>query len=116
VLNNYERVGDVLPEIPNNRSGVAVSPRVTTSSRISGQWPQEDPWADLPDSVLSDMLDRIEADLAAAAARTENSAPELPGSIAVENNDASQEQHVAATKIAAVASGFLTRHRLGSIS
>jgi hypothetical protein len=47
-------------------------------------WPVEDPWADLPDSVLSDMLDRIEAD--------------------------------AATKIAAVARGFLTRHRLNRIS
>ena len=72
VLNNYERVGDVLPEIPSS------------GSRRMPAWPVEDPWADLPDSVLSDMLDRIEAD--------------------------------AATKIAAVARGFLTRHRLNRIS
>ena len=119
VLNSYERVGDVLPEIPDNRPDLVVSPRVTTSSRISGLGSLADPWADLPDSVLSDILDRVEADLAAAAARAANPAPELPGIpssnvVLITNN--SQEQHVAATKIAAVARGFLTRHRLNSIS
>ena len=107
VLNSYERVGDVLPEIPSSpvanggRSGYLV-----------------DPWADIPDSVLSDMLDRVEADLAASAARANNSAPELPGiassNVALITND-SHEQHVAATKIAAVARGFLTRHHLNLI-
>lgn len=109
VLNSYERVGDILPEIPSSpvanggRSGYLV-----------------DPWADIPDSVLSDMLDRVEADLAASANRVpeSNSAPELPGipssNVAVITND-SPEQYVAATKIAAVARGFLTRHRLNLI-
>jgi hypothetical protein len=79
VLNTYERVGDVLPEIPSSGSR-----RINGLGSLEDPWPVEDPWADLPDSVLSDMLDRIEAD--------------------------------AATKIAAVARGFLTRHRLNRIS